>query len=76
MTTSYVLLNSEINANSQVKASLKQVESVEEVFSVYGSFDFIIKIKTQNLDKMRDIISNKIRRIPCIKSTVTLRIVE
>jgi Lrp/AsnC family transcriptional regulator for asnA, asnC and gidA len=70
------MLTSEMGAGSQVEFWLKQVQNVKEVYSVYGCYDFLVKIETKNIDEMRDVISNDIRQIPSIRSTVTLRIVE
>jgi DNA-binding Lrp family transcriptional regulator len=70
------MLTSEIGEDSQVKAWLKQVENVKEVYSVYGCYDFLVKIETESLEEMKSVVSNHIRQIPNIRSTVTLRVVE
>jgi Lrp/AsnC family transcriptional regulator for asnA, asnC and gidA len=76
MTLSYVMLNSDFGSRSDVEAWLKQVEYVKEVYSVNGCYDFLVKIETNDLQEMKDVVSNSIRRIPNIRSTVTLRIIE
>lgn len=76
MTLAYVMLNSELSASSQVKGILKQLDDVKEVYSINGSYDFIIKLETNDLREIRDVIHNNIERIPYVKSHVTLRVIE
>jgi DNA-binding Lrp family transcriptional regulator len=70
------MLTSELDERSQVETWLRQVENVKEVYSVYGCYDILVKIETEDLDEMNEVISNNISRIPNVGSTITLRVVE
>jgi Lrp/AsnC family transcriptional regulator for asnA, asnC and gidA len=49
---------------SEVTAGLSQFDEVLELHEMYGQFDLLLKIRAKSLEEMRDIIVNKIRRIP------------
>jgi len=76
MAIAYVLLNSELGQDSTVETSLKDVPEVKEVYAVYGVYDFIVKLETVGMSEMKDIITNKIRRIQNVRSSLTLITVE
>jgi DNA-binding Lrp family transcriptional regulator len=76
MTIAYVLLNSELGQDSMVETSLKDVPEVKEIYAVYGVYDFIVKLEAGGMSELKDIITNKIRRIQNIRSSLTLISVE
>ena len=76
MAKAFVLLNSELGQGSQVESSLKDVPEVKEVYGVYGVYDFIVKLEAGTMSDLRDIITNKIRRIQNLRSSLTLITVE
>ncbi len=76
MAKAFVLLNSELGQGSQVESSLKDVPEVKEVYGVYGVYDFIVKLEAETMSDLRDIITNKIRRIQNLRSSLTLITVE
>jgi DNA-binding Lrp family transcriptional regulator len=50
----------------EVTASLSQFDEILELHEMYGQFDLLLKIRAKSLEEMRDIVVNKIRRIPQI----------
>ena len=76
MAIAYVLLNSELGQDSTVETSLKDVPEVKEVYAVYGVYDFIVKLEAVGMSELKDIITNKIRRIQNVHSSLTLITVE
>ena len=50
----------------EVTAGLSQFDEVLELHEMYGQFDLLLKICAKSLDEMRNIVVNKIRRIPQI----------
>jgi len=43
---------------------------------VYGVYDIILKISSDNIDTLRSTISNKIRKITSVQSTLTMMVIE
>ena len=76
MAIAYVLLNSNLGQDSTVEISLKDVPEVKEVYAVYGVYDLIVKLEAVGMSELKDIITNKIRRIQNVRSSLTLITVE
>ena len=76
MTIAYVLLNSKLGQDSTIETDLKDVPEVKEVYAVYGVYDFIVKLEAVGMSELKDIITNKIRRIQNVRSSLTLITVE
>ena len=81
MPTAYVLLNSDLGTDesiiSKIKEILKDEKDVEfTTQGVYGIYDIILKISSDNTDILRNIITYKIRKINKVQSTLTMMVVE
>jgi Lrp/AsnC family transcriptional regulator for asnA, asnC and gidA len=50
----------------EVAARLSKVDEILEIHEMHGRFDLLLKIRARNLEEMRDIVVNKIRRLPQI----------
>ncbi len=81
MPTAYVLLNSDLGSDESIVNEVKEILAAEskvnyEVQGVYGVYDIIIKISADNADELRSIITNKIRKISKVQSTLTMMVIE
>ncbi len=80
MPTAYVLLNSDLGSDSSIISEVKQIlqeEDVQfEVQGVYGVYDIVLKISSDDADNLRSIITNKIRKIGKVQSTLTMMVIE
>ena len=76
MPTAYILINYEIGTENKILNRLKNLPSVVEVNEVNGIYDIIVKITSNNLDDIREIITKHIRTIKTIRSTMTLIVAE
>ena len=76
MSTAFVLINSELGQGSYVESMLREIEEVSEVYAIYGVYDYIVKLETQSMNGLKNIIANKLRRINHIRSTLTLITIE
>jgi DNA-binding Lrp family transcriptional regulator len=79
--TAYVLLNSDLGSDetiiSKVKEILDKEENIKyEVQGVYGVYDIVLKISSDNSEKLRGVITNKIRKIDKVQSTLTMMVIE
>jgi DNA-binding Lrp family transcriptional regulator len=66
------MINTEFNAKSEILKSIKEIPQVKEAYLVYGVYDIIAQIETENLQEIKDVISMKIRRIDNVRSTLTM----
>ena len=75
MPIAYILLNSELGTDTNVIGQIKKIFEEEQIQSfeiqgVYGVYDIVVKISSDD-EKLRKIITNKIRRIAQVQSTLT-----
>jgi len=68
MILGYVLVTVEIGHNSEVREALSKVSGVEEIYSVYGVYDIILKIVADSKDELNNVIKSGIRQIENIDS--------
>jgi DNA-binding Lrp family transcriptional regulator len=72
MTTAYVLINCELGSEENVISQLKLFEAVVEVHGTFGAYDILAKVEADLIEKVRETITWKIRKIEKIRSTLTL----
>lgn len=69
----YVLVNAEVGTEDQVLKQVKEVQPyVKEAYIVYGVYDLIIKVEADNMTDLKDIITERIRKIDLVRSTLTM----
>jgi len=76
MPSAFVLINTEIGAESEVLEQLKDVEGVEEAYAVYGVYDVVARVKAETMDKLKEIVTWNIRRLDKVRSTLTMIVIE
>jgi len=76
MPIAFVLINAEIGSEADVLNELKGVEGVEEAYSVYGVYDIIAKVGADSMDKLKDIVTWRIRRLNKVRSTLTMIVID
>ena len=79
--TAYVLLNSDLGSDESIISEAKKILASEkniqfEIQGVYGVYDIVLKIITDTTDNLRSIITNKIRKINKVQSTLTMMVIE
>jgi len=76
MPTAYVLINCELGSEEFVISELKSIEGVVEVHGTFGAYDILAKITSDQVEKLRETITWKVRKISKIRSTLTLMGIE
>lgn len=80
MPTAYVLLNSDLGSDETIINEVKQILTKEdvkyEVQGVYGVYDIVLKLTSDDAEKLRAIITNKVRKINKVQSTLTMMVIE
>jgi DNA-binding Lrp family transcriptional regulator len=79
--TAYVLLNSDLGSDESIITKVKEILDNEEninyeVQGVYGVYDIVLKVSSNNTDNLRSVITNKIRKIDKVQSTLTMMVIE
>jgi DNA-binding Lrp family transcriptional regulator len=76
MPTAYVLLNCDLGSENEIIKKIKQVPEVIEVNGVFGVYDIIVRVSSDDMDKLREIITWNIRKIDKVRSTLTMIVIE
>ena len=80
MPIAYVLLNSDLGSDTSIINEVKEIlkgENVQyEIQGVYGVYDIVLKLSADNAENLRSIITNKIRKISKVQSTLTMMVIE
>ena len=76
MAQAYVLLNCELGAEEEIIAKLKEFENVKEVHGTFGAYDITVKLEAETTEKLRETITQNLRKMDKIRSTLTLTVVE
>ncbi|MEM2202292.1 MAG: Lrp/AsnC ligand binding domain-containing protein [Candidatus Bathyarchaeia archaeon] len=76
MPKAFVLINTEIGSEAEVLKDLKKIEGVEEAFAVYGVYDIIARVSAESMDKLKEIVTWRIRRLDKVRSTLTMIVIE
>ena len=79
--TSYVLINSDLGKDVEIIAKIKEMladqnEVKLEIQGVYGVYDIILKLSADDSTKLRSIVTNDIRKIENVQSTLTMMVIE
>lgn len=72
MEIAFVLINTEMASETDVNRELREIEEVKEVYGVYGVYDLVVRVEAETMQKLKDVISSKIRRLENVRSTLTM----
>jgi len=79
--TAYVLLNSDLGSDESVISEIRKILDAKdgtkyEVQGVYGVYDIVLKLTLDSANDLRGIITNSIRKIAKVQSTLTMMVIE
>ena len=77
MPISYILINSDLGTDESIITKIKEMLADEkntkyEIQGVYGVYDIVLKLTSDDIDTLRSTITNKIRKITSVQSTLTM----
>ena len=81
MPTSYILINSDLGTDESIITKIKEILADKnniqyEIQGVYGVFDIVLKLSSDDINTLRSTITNKIRKITSVQSTLTMMVIE
>jgi len=81
LSTSYILINSDLGTDEAIIGKIKEILDSEnniqyEIQGVYGVYDIILKLSSDDINTLRSTITNKIRKITSVQSTLTMMVIE
>jgi len=76
MPKAFIFVNVEVGSESEVLKRLREVPEVKEAYFVYGVYDIVAKVETDSMNRLKEVISQKVRRLDKIRSTLTTIVME
>lgn len=70
-----MFINTEVGAESDVKKEIETNPEVRRVDLVYGLYDLVVLLEAQSQDDLKAVISEKIRKIAKVTSTLTMPVI-
>jgi DNA-binding Lrp family transcriptional regulator len=76
MPLAFVMIVAETGRESEALDELKKIEHVKEACLTYGAYDIVARVETETKEKLKEIITGKVRRLDSVRSTLTMMVVE
>jgi DNA-binding Lrp family transcriptional regulator len=76
MTSAFLFINAELLFIEDVINKLKEVPEIVDVYKVQGIYDIVARVNSDTEEKLKELISERIRRIDRITGTVTVIIAK
>jgi len=67
-----VLINAELGCEEEVVREIRKLSDVKEAHLVYGMYDIMVKVEGASVDKVKETVNTKIRKMDKIRSTLTM----
>ena len=72
MPLAFVLVNAELGYEEDVLREIRKLDDVREAHLVYGMYDIMVKVEGPSVDKVKDTVNTRIRKMDKIRSTLTM----
>ena len=76
MKKAFVLINCDLGKEKDIISNLNEIENVKESHGTWGAYDIIAEVGSETTESLRDTITWKIRKMPAVRSTLTLMGIE
>jgi DNA-binding Lrp family transcriptional regulator len=76
MTSAFLFINAELLFIEDVLNKLEEVPEIVDVYKVQGIYDIIARVNSDTEEKLKELVSERIRRIDRITGTVTVIIAK
>lgn len=72
MITGLVLVKLQAGKENQALTKIKEIKGISHVSAVYGRWDLVVDLETDDLPTMSKLVVEKLRTIPGVFATETL----
>jgi DNA-binding Lrp family transcriptional regulator len=76
MPQAFVLMNAELGSEDSIVNELKKIEGVTQVYQVYGVYDIVAQVESSTMERVKETITWKLRKLNGVKSTLTMIVME
>ncbi len=76
MAGAFLLINVGLSSEDQVVDALRGIANVKEAYATYGTYDVVARVEAESLEKLKEIVTTRIRRVPNVRATLTTVIAD
>jgi DNA-binding Lrp family transcriptional regulator len=76
MPKAFVLMNADLGSEDSIVHELKKLEGVKEVYQVYGVYDIVAQVEANTMERVKETITWKLRKLNGVKSTLTMIVMD
>jgi DNA-binding Lrp family transcriptional regulator len=76
MSAAYVLINCDLDHKYEVMKELSELPGILETAELDAAYDILIKLKLGRVEELKETINGHLKKIPYVKSTITLVTIE
>ena len=76
MPSAYVLINCELGSENEIIEKMRKVPEVGEVYRVFGVYDIIVRISSDDKETLKEIIAWKIKNLDKVSSVLSMIVTE
>ena len=76
MPMAFVFMNIDTGGEQEVLKQLQGIPNVREAHLVYGVYDLVARIEAETMEKLKEIVTWKVRRLDKVRSTLTTIVME
>ncbi len=76
MPAAFIVFSTEMGSEEEVLDELKKLEGVKEAHCVYGAYDIIARVEADSMDKLKDTVTWKVRKINNVRNTLTMLVTK
>ncbi|MGA2239260.1 MAG: Lrp/AsnC ligand binding domain-containing protein [Candidatus Bathyarchaeia archaeon] len=69
-------MNIDTGGEQEVLKQLQGIPNVKEAHLVYGVYDLVARIEAETMEKLKEIVTWKVRRLDKVRSTLTTIVME
>jgi DNA-binding Lrp family transcriptional regulator len=72
MTSAFLFINAEILFVDDIINKLNEIPEIVDIFKVQGIYDIIVRVNSDTEEKLKELVTGRIRSIDKITGTVTV----
>ncbi|HEY9387107.1 MAG TPA: Lrp/AsnC ligand binding domain-containing protein [Nitrososphaeraceae archaeon] len=76
MTSAFLLINTEFPFVDDVIGELRKIPEIIDMYRVQGMYDIIAKVKLNTEEELKELVTERIRKVERITGTVTIIIAK
>jgi DNA-binding Lrp family transcriptional regulator len=69
-------MNADLGSEDSIVNELKRLEGVKEVYQVYGVYDIVAQVEANTMERVKETITWKLRKLNGVKSTLTMIVMD